>query len=124
MELRRVSVLRGPNVWARLPVLEVLLDASDESDGSADELVNFRERIDQWVAAAEANSNLASPAAWAAYAEPATRFAVPSLGPLEPFLAFADRAHQHPEQRPSAPQVIGVALVRLTLAFQRLSGAD
>ncbi len=28
MEFRRVWALRGPNVWARFPVLEVVLDLS------------------------------------------------------------------------------------------------
>ncbi len=45
MEFRRVWALRGPNVWARFPVLEVVLDLSALRDRPVDAIPGFAERL-------------------------------------------------------------------------------
>ena len=45
MLFRRVWALRGPNVWARFPVLEVVLDLSPLRDRPVDEIPGFAERL-------------------------------------------------------------------------------
>ncbi|MCZ2344162.1 MAG: hypothetical protein LC104_20560 [Bacteroidales bacterium] len=45
LELLRVSVLRGPNVWTRFPVLEVWVDLHDLADLASDELPGFNHRL-------------------------------------------------------------------------------
>ncbi len=49
MEIRKVLVLRGPNIWARFPVLEAWVDLGTLKDSSSDELPGFNERLTSWL---------------------------------------------------------------------------
>ena len=49
MEIRRVIALRGPNVWANFPVLEVWVDLKDFNDIASDEMPGFNERLMAWL---------------------------------------------------------------------------
>lgn len=49
MNLRKVQVLRGPNIWANYPVLEAWLDLGDLKDSSSDELPGFNDRLTTWL---------------------------------------------------------------------------
>src|SRR5439155_14050734 len=44
MELRRIRALRGPNVWARVPVLEARVELG-EWDRPSDQFPGFAERL-------------------------------------------------------------------------------
>ncbi|MGL6096025.1 MAG: cyanophycin synthetase family protein, partial [Fimbriiglobus sp.] len=45
LKILRVSALRGPNIWARFPVLEVWVDLETLADTSSDELPGFNDRL-------------------------------------------------------------------------------
>lgn len=49
MEFRKVQALRGPNLWANFPVLEVWVDLKDLKDSSSDELPGFNDRLMAWL---------------------------------------------------------------------------
>ncbi len=49
MEIRRVRVLRGPNIWARFPVIEALVDLQELKDTPSSAIPGFNERIMQWL---------------------------------------------------------------------------
>ncbi|MGE0605740.1 MAG: cyanophycin synthetase [Pirellulales bacterium] len=49
MEFRKVLALRGPNVWARFPVLEAWVDLGPLKDSPSDELPGFNERLMAWL---------------------------------------------------------------------------
>jgi cyanophycin synthetase len=49
MEFRRIWALRGPNLWASFPVLEVELDLGDLKDRSSDEMPGFNDRLMAWL---------------------------------------------------------------------------
>jgi len=49
MEFRKVSALRGPNVWANFPVLEVWVDIGDFEQRPSDVLPGFNERLMAWL---------------------------------------------------------------------------
>jgi cyanophycin synthetase len=49
MEFRKVLALRGPNYWARFPVLEAWVDLGDLRDSASDELPGFNERLKSWL---------------------------------------------------------------------------
>jgi cyanophycin synthetase len=49
MEIRRVRVLRGPNIWARFPVIEALVDLQEFKDTSSDAIPGFNDRVMQWL---------------------------------------------------------------------------
>jgi cyanophycin synthetase len=49
MQFRDVSALRGPNVWARFPVLEVEVDLGELKDASSDAMPGFNERLKSWL---------------------------------------------------------------------------
>src|SRR5262249_26269110 len=49
MKLFRLWVLRGPNAWAAVPVLEVGLDLSDWADLRTDRFVQIAERVATWL---------------------------------------------------------------------------
>lgn len=49
MEIRRVLALRGPNVWARFPVLEAWVDLGEWKDTASDEMPGFNERLMSWL---------------------------------------------------------------------------
>ena len=45
MEMQRLWVLRGPNVWARCPVLEIELNLGDLKGSASDDIPGFTERL-------------------------------------------------------------------------------
>jgi len=47
--IRRVIALRGPNIWANFPVLEVWVDLKDFNDIASDEMPGFNERLMAWL---------------------------------------------------------------------------
>ena len=49
MEIRRVRVLRGPNIWARFPVIEALVDLQEFKDTPSDAIPGFNDRLMQWL---------------------------------------------------------------------------
>ncbi len=49
MEFRKVLALRGPNVWARFPVLEAWVDLGPLKDSPSDILPGFNERLMAWL---------------------------------------------------------------------------
>jgi cyanophycin synthetase len=49
LEIRRIRVLRGPNIWADYPVIELLLDLGPLKDRSSDEIPGFNERLKGWL---------------------------------------------------------------------------
>ena len=44
MEFRKVQALRGPNIWANFPVLEVWVDLGEFKDKSSEEIPGFNDR--------------------------------------------------------------------------------
>ncbi|MBY0395439.1 MAG: cyanophycin synthetase, partial [Thermoleophilia bacterium] len=49
MEFRKVLALRGPNIWAKFPVLEAWVDLGALKDSPSDELPGFNERLMAWL---------------------------------------------------------------------------
>ena len=49
MEIRKVLVLRGPNIWARFPVLEAWVDLAGLKDSPSNVLPGFNERLAAWL---------------------------------------------------------------------------
>jgi cyanophycin synthetase len=49
VEIRRLIVLRGPNIWANFPVLEVWVDLKGFNDIASDEMPGFNERLMAWL---------------------------------------------------------------------------
>ncbi|MGL5095167.1 MAG: cyanophycin synthetase family protein, partial [Planctomycetia bacterium] len=49
MEFRKVLALRGPNLWARFPVLEAWVDLGTLKDSPSDEMPGFNERLMGWL---------------------------------------------------------------------------
>ncbi len=49
MEFRKVLPLRGPNIWAKFPVLEAWVDLGALKDSPSDELPGFNERLMAWL---------------------------------------------------------------------------
>ena len=49
MEFRKILTLRGPNLWARFPVLEAWVDLGVLKDSASDELPGFNERLMAWL---------------------------------------------------------------------------
>ncbi|HEX7375685.1 MAG TPA: cyanophycin synthetase [Pirellulales bacterium] len=49
MEIQKILVLRGPNIWANFPVLEALVDLGELKDSPSDELPGFNERLMNWL---------------------------------------------------------------------------
>lgn len=49
MEIRRIRALRGPNIWARFPVLEALVDLQEFKDTGSDSIPGFNERVMAWL---------------------------------------------------------------------------
>src|SRR3954468_15291416 len=45
MHVQRTLALRGPNLWARFPVLEVWVDLQERKDQASCELPGFNERL-------------------------------------------------------------------------------
>ena len=49
MEIRKVSALRGPNIWAAFPVLEAVVDLGPLQDSVTSALPGFNDRLINWV---------------------------------------------------------------------------
>ncbi len=49
MEIRYIRALRGPNIWARFPVLEALVDLQEFKDTGTDSIPGFNERVMGWL---------------------------------------------------------------------------
>jgi len=49
MEFRKVLALRGPNIWARFPVLEAWLDLQELKDSPSNILPGFNDRLMAWL---------------------------------------------------------------------------
>lgn len=49
MEFRKILALRGPNIWAKFPVLEAWVDLGVLKDSPSDELPGFNERLMSWL---------------------------------------------------------------------------
>ena len=49
LEICKVNLLRGPNIWANFPVLEAWVDLGSLKDSSSDEVVGFNERLKSWL---------------------------------------------------------------------------
>jgi cyanophycin synthetase len=49
VEFRSVQALRGPNIWARFPVLEAWVDLGDLNDTSSDSVPGFNDRLKSWL---------------------------------------------------------------------------
>jgi cyanophycin synthetase len=49
MDFRKVLVLRGPNIWANFPVLEVWVDLGSLKDTPSNEVSGFNERLMGWL---------------------------------------------------------------------------
>ncbi len=49
LSLRKVSALRGPNIWANFPVLEAWVDVAGINNASTDQLPGFHDRIMAWM---------------------------------------------------------------------------
>jgi cyanophycin synthetase len=49
LEICKINLLRGPNVWANFPVLEAWVDLGGLTDTSSDEVPGFNERLKEWL---------------------------------------------------------------------------
>jgi cyanophycin synthetase len=49
MQIQKVLKLRGPNVWANFPVLEVWVDLEEFKDTSSEMIPGFNERVMAWL---------------------------------------------------------------------------
>ncbi len=49
MEFRKVLALRGPNIWARFPVLEAWIDLQELKDSPSNILPGFNDRLMAWL---------------------------------------------------------------------------
>lgn len=49
MEIQRLLALRGPNVWARFPVLEAWVDLQDLKDLASNEIPGFNDRLKSFL---------------------------------------------------------------------------
>ncbi len=49
LTFRKVLALRGPNIWANFPVLEVWVDLADLKDTSSEMIPGFNERLMGWL---------------------------------------------------------------------------
>ncbi len=49
LTFRKINILRGPNVWANFPVIEVLVDLAELRDTSSEMIGGFNERLKSWL---------------------------------------------------------------------------
>src|SRR3954453_1566735 len=49
MQIQKVLKLRGPNVWANFPVLEVWVELEEFKDTSSEMIPGFNERLMAWL---------------------------------------------------------------------------
>jgi cyanophycin synthetase len=48
LTIRKVSILRGPNIWANYPVIEAIVDLADLKDTSSEMIPGFNDRLMSW----------------------------------------------------------------------------
>ena len=49
MQIQKVFKLRGPNIWANFPVLEVWVDLEELKDTSSEMIDGFNDRLMTWL---------------------------------------------------------------------------
>ncbi|HVT30876.1 MAG TPA: cyanophycin synthetase [Lacipirellulaceae bacterium] len=49
MQIQKIFTLRGPNIWANFPVLEVWVDLEEFKDTSSEMLPGFNDRLMRWL---------------------------------------------------------------------------
>jgi cyanophycin synthetase len=49
MRILKINKLRGPNVWANFPVLEIWIDLEDMNDTSSEMITGFNDRLKSWL---------------------------------------------------------------------------
>ena len=49
MQIQKVFKLRGPNIWANFPVLEVWVDLEELKDTSSEMIDGFNDRLMSWL---------------------------------------------------------------------------
>lgn len=49
MEIRKLHILRGPNFWAKFPVLEAWVDLGEFKDLASSEIPGFNDRMKSWL---------------------------------------------------------------------------
>ncbi len=49
MQIQKVFKLRGPNIWANFPVLEVWVDLEELKDTSSEMIAGFNDRLKGWL---------------------------------------------------------------------------
>ncbi len=49
LDIRRLRVLRGPNIWTHRSVIELLLDFGEIKDRSSEEIPGFNDRLKSWL---------------------------------------------------------------------------
>jgi cyanophycin synthetase len=49
MEFRRIVALRGPNIWAKSPVLEAWVDLGELKDSASNAIPGFNDRLMAWL---------------------------------------------------------------------------
>jgi len=49
MKFARIQPLRGPNVWANFPVLEVLVELEELAQRPSDQIAGFNQRLTSWL---------------------------------------------------------------------------
>jgi len=49
MRFRKVQILRGPNIWAKFPVLEAWVDLGELKESSSDAMPGFNDRLMSWL---------------------------------------------------------------------------
>lgn len=49
MEIRKILILRGPNLWSRHPVLEAWVDLQGLKDSPSDSIPGFNDRLMSWL---------------------------------------------------------------------------
>src|SRR4051794_19154111 len=49
MQIQKVLKLRGPNIWANFPVLEVWIELEEFKDTSSEMILGFNERVTGWL---------------------------------------------------------------------------
>ena len=49
LEIRETRIYRGPNVWARMPVVHLLLDIGELEDRPTSAIPGFTERLTELI---------------------------------------------------------------------------
>src|SRR5207244_1609912 len=48
-KFQKILALRGPNIWARFPVLEAWIELGDLKDSPSNEMPGFNDRVMSWL---------------------------------------------------------------------------